>query len=126
MDGIARSVTARGFEAETVASELVSGLRGDGLRLVVVFADWRIDTAAFARAMQQALPAPVVGCTTIGVIGGNAGEQPSAAAIGLYGDWVRVGIGIATELPKSALARSRDAVHQAAAALGLTVDALDS
>jgi len=126
MDGIARTVVARGFEAQRVADELAAGLRGDGLRLVVVFADWRIETATFARALQRALPAPVVGCTTSGVIGGSGDESLSAAAIGFYGDWLRVGIGIATELPKSALARSRDAVHTAAAALGTTVDALSS
>lgn len=121
--GIARTVTAEGFDTGAVARDLVAGLVGNGLRLVVVFADWRIDSSVLVRTLQEKLPAPVVGCTTIGVIG--AGAHPSAAAIGLYGDWVRVGIGVATELPKSALARSRDAVHQAAAALGTTVDALD-
>jgi hypothetical protein len=124
MDRIARSVTARGFEAERVAAELAAGLRGDGLRLVVAFTDWRVDSPVFARSLQQAVPAPVVGCTTIGVIGGAA-EAPSAAAIGLYGDWLRIGIGIATELPNQSLARSRDAVHAAAKRLGTTVDALD-
>src|ERR1041385_2524899 len=99
MDGIARSVAARGFEAAGVATELADGLRGDGLKLVVAFADWRIDMAVFARELQRALPAPVVGCTTIGVIGGGIGrgteaESPSAAAIGFYGDSVRPGIGI--------------------------------
>jgi hypothetical protein len=125
MDGIARNVTASGLDAAQVAEQLISGLRGDGLRLVVVFADWRVDPTVLAREMQQALPAPVVGCTTIGVISANA-EAPSAAALGLYGDWLRVGIGIANELPKSALVRSRDAVHQAAAQLGTTTDKLDS
>jgi hypothetical protein len=125
MDGIARSVTARGLDAEQVATELASKLTGDKLRLAVVFVDWRIDTSLFARTLQKALPAPVVGCTTIGVIGGSADEAPSAAAIGFYGDWLRVGIGVATELPKSNLARSRDAVHAAAAALGTTAEALD-
>jgi len=122
--GIVRTATARGFEPERVAAELAAGLQGDGLRLVVAFADWRVDSAVFARLLQQALPAPVVGCSTVGVIGDGA-EPPSAAAIGFYGDWVRVGIGIATELPKESLARSRDAVHAAARALGTTVDALD-
>src|SRR5690349_3911 len=105
MDGIARNVVATGFDAEEVARQLIAGLPGDDLRLVVVFADWRVDPAILARTMQQALPAPVVGCTTIGVISGNA-VAPSAAAVGLYGDWLRVGIGVATELPKSALVRS--------------------
>ena len=97
------------------------------MRLVVAFVDWRVDVAVFARTLQQALPAPVVGCTTIGVIAKTSdAEAPSAAAIGFYGDWLRVGIGIASELPKSALARSRDAVHAAAHALGTTAEALDS
>jgi hypothetical protein len=91
-----------------------------------VFADWRIDSAVLARELQQALPAPVIGCSTIGVISGASSDAPTAAAVGLYGDWLEVGIGIATELSKSALARSRDAVHQAAAALGTTADKLDS
>ncbi len=127
MTGIARTVTARGFDAASVTAELSAGLSGADLRLVIVFADWRIDSEALARGMQQALPAPVVGCTTLGVIaGGGGGAAPSAAAIGLYGDWVKVGIGIATELPKYALAHSRDAVHQAAAAIGASAGVLDS
>ncbi len=125
VDGIARRVGAHGSDAEAVARELAEGLRGEGLRLAVVFADWRIDAAVLARRLQQAIPAPIVGCTTIGVISGT-GTAPSAVAIGFYGDWLRVGIGIATDLPKSALARSRDAVHQAVAALGTTAEALQS
>lgn len=137
MDGFARNVTAAGLDAAQVAAQLVERLRGDELRLAVVFADWRIDPGILARAMQRELPAPVVGCTTIGVIGGRgaastAGTQgaaagpPTAVALGLYGDWVRVGVGVATDLPTHALARSRDAVHRAVAALGTTADRLDS
>lgn len=125
MTGIARTVTASGFDAASVTAELTAGLTGKDLRLVVVFADWRIDSQTLARGLQQALPAPVVGCTTIGVIAGGGAAGPSVAAIGLYGDWVKVGIGIATELPKYALARSRDAVHQAAAAIGASAETLD-
>jgi hypothetical protein len=125
MDGIARNVTVSGLDAAEVAQELVAKLRADDLKLVVVFADWRIDPAVLARSLQQALPAPVVGCTTIGVISAAAGPS-TAVALGLYGDWLRVGIGIANDLPKSALARSRDAVHRAAAAIGTTSDKLDS
>jgi hypothetical protein len=125
MDGTARNVTAQGLEAEQVARELCAQLQGDGLRLVIVFADWRIDPATLARTMQQSLPAPVVGCTTIGVISAKA-PTPTAAAIGLYGNWLRVGVGVASDLPKSAFARSRDAVHQAAATLGTSAENLDS
>jgi hypothetical protein len=74
--------------------------------------------------MQENLRAPVVGCTTTGVFD-HRPLHPSAAAIGIYGDRVRVGIGIAEELPKAALAHGRDAVRAAAAALGTTPDRLD-
>jgi hypothetical protein len=121
--GIARTVTASGLQAERVAAELITGLPTEGLQLVVAFADWRIDAPVLARALQEALPAPVVGCTTLGVIGGPGA---TAAAIGLYGNWVKVGVGLATELPKYALAHSRDAVHHAAAAIGRSADALDA
>ncbi|HET9623863.1 MAG TPA: FIST C-terminal domain-containing protein, partial [Kofleriaceae bacterium] len=50
---------------------------------------------------------------------------PAAVALGLYGDWLRVGVGAVGELAHGGLTRGRDAVHQAAAALGTTVDALD-
>jgi hypothetical protein len=125
MDGIARNASASGFEAEQVAKQLIAGLNVDQLRLVVVFADWRIDPVVLARELQNGLPAPVVGCSTLGVISATH-PSATAAAVGLYGDWIRVGIGVATELPKSALARSRDAVHRAAAALGTSADKLTS
>lgn len=126
MDGIARNVRVTGLDAGPVVKELTEQLAGDRLRLVLVFADWRIDPYALARGMQRALPAPVIGCTTVGPISGVPGSQPpTACAVGFYGDWLRVGVGLATELPKSALARSRDGVERAAAALGTTLDALD-
>ena len=121
---IARNVTSTSLDAEVVARDLAAGLAGDGLKLACVFADWRIDPARLAHELQRALsPAPVVGCTTIGVIAARAGA--TAAGVGLYGDWLRVGIGVAPDLPKSPLARSRDAVTRAAAALGTKPDALD-
>jgi hypothetical protein len=132
---LARQVVATGMNAERVAGELVEQLRAPDLRLAFVVADWRLDPATIARVAQRGLaPAPVVGGTTIGVIaplfdrGGSAGgggPRLAAAGLGLYGDWVRVGIGVAPELPKSALARSRDAVEQAAAALGTSAPQLD-
>lgn len=125
MSGIARTVTAEGFDAGQVADVLLAGLDGEDLKLVVVFADWRIESTSLARTLHEKLPAPMVGCTTTGALGGTHGKA-TAVAIGFYGSWLRVGLGVATELPKSALARSRNAVHQAAAALGATADSLDS
>ena len=121
---IARSVFARGSEPAKVAGELVDVLAAPDLVLALVFADWRLDPATLARELQRGLgKAPVVGGTSVGVI--SAGEAPIAAAAGFYGDWLRVGIGVAPELSKSALPRSRDAVHRAAAALGAGPEALD-
>jgi hypothetical protein len=125
-DGTVRTVTAMGVNAGEVGERLVRELAGNDLRLVLVFADWRIDPAQLARTMQHALrPAPVVGCTAIGVIGDPVPrDQPVARALGLYGDWLRVGIGVAPDLPSSPLARARDAVRRAAAMLGTTPDRL--
>lgn len=118
---IARNVTARGLDAGLVAKELGEKLVASDLALVVVFADWRTDAAAVARGLQQIVgTVPVVGCTAIGVVG--AGDT---VALGLYGTDLRVGIGVATELSKHALARSRDAVERAARALGTRSELLD-
>jgi hypothetical protein len=130
---LARQVVATGTDAEQVAAALVERLRAPDLRIAFVFADWRLDPDAIARVAQRGLaPAPVVGGTTTGVIaagledrGGGDGAPLAAAGLGLYGDWVRVGIGVAPDLPKSALARSRDAVGHAAAALDASTTALD-
>ena len=118
-------MVTRGRNAAEIAAQLVEQLAGSELVLAVVFADWRIDPQALAAAVHRGLaPAATLGCTTTRVLGAPAGEGFAAAAIGLYGDWLRAGIGIAPELPKSALMRSRDAVLQAVAALGTTTDAL--
>lgn len=129
---LARQVAAEGADAERVAAELVERLRAPDLRLAFVFADWRLAPEVIARVTQRGLsPAPVVGGTTSGVIAPaptaarGGGRGLAAAGLGLYGDWVRVGIGVAPELPKSALTRSRDAVEYAAAALGTSAPQLD-
>jgi hypothetical protein len=46
MDGIARNVVAHGLDVDEVAQALIAQLAGDGLRLAVVFADWRRWSAA--------------------------------------------------------------------------------
>jgi hypothetical protein len=127
---MARQAVASGDaeDAERVATELVESLRAPDLRLALVFADWRFDPHVVARVIQRGLaPAPVVGGTTVGVIARAAKPAPavlSIAGLGLYGDWLRIGIGIAPDLPKSALTRSRDAVQYAAVALGTTAGSL--
>jgi hypothetical protein len=121
-------VVVSGTDAERVATELVDKLRAPDLRVAFTFADWRLDSAVIGRVVQRGLaPAPVVGGTTIGVIGrGAPRDQPAIAALGLYGDWLRVGIGVAPELPKSPLTRSRDSIMHATTALGVRPEALDA
>jgi hypothetical protein len=115
-----------GDDPARLASALVDQLASPALRVAFVFVDRRLDPAAFA-GIGRALSAPVVGATTVGVLGAGApaGDGPAAVGLGLYGDWIRAGIGVAPELSKGALARSHEAVVQAASALGTTADALD-
>jgi hypothetical protein len=111
-----------------VAGELVERLRegDDPLRLVIVFADWRLDAAALARELHRGFgTTPTIGCTASGVIGAAPSALPAAVALGLYGEWVRAGIGVAAELTKSPIVRSRDAIGRAAAALGKRPEQLD-
>jgi len=128
--GISRHVVAPGRDAEAVAGSIVDQLASPDLRLAIVFADWRFDPQLIARRLAT-LGAPAIGCTASAFVAQGApvdrgDDQPlGAVAVGLYGDWLRVGIGIAPELSKSALTRSRDAVQQATTQLGTTPAALD-
>ncbi|HEU0029600.1 MAG TPA: FIST N-terminal domain-containing protein [Kofleriaceae bacterium] len=116
---------AEGVDAEHVAKQLVDELRAPDLECAFVFADWRLDPNVIARVTQRGLsPARVVGGTSVQVIGSRTLSM-AAVGLGLYGDWLRVGIGMAPELSKSPLTRSRDAVHTAAMALGLSTETLD-
>jgi hypothetical protein len=123
---LARQALVTGDDPAKLASALVDQLASPALRIAFVFADRRLDPAAFA-GMERALSAPVVGATTVGVLGAGApaGDVPAAVGLGLYGGWLRAGIGVAPELSKAALTRSHEAVVQAATALGTTPDALD-
>ncbi len=108
-----------------LARALADRLAGPGLRIAFVFADRQLDAAALA-GVHRELGAPVVGCSASGVIGpGLPGPEPGVVGLGLYGDWVRAGIGVATDLSGAALTHSHDAVHRAAAALGTSADALE-
>lgn len=123
---IARNVMARGDDAATVAKELGEKLGAPDLVLAVVFGDWRVDASVLARDLQRMLgKVPVVGCTGIGVVGSAGLAPPASVALGLYGDWVRVGVGLASEISANPMARSRDAVEQAAQALGTSCVGLD-
>lgn len=117
---------ASGTDAAVVAGQIVDGLVHPSLRMAFVFADWRLDPSMFSAIVHRGLRVPVVGGTTVGVVGAAVPRVAiSAVGLGLYGDWLRVGVGVGTDLPKSPLTRSRDAVHHAAASLGRTADTLD-
>lgn len=122
---IARQAFVAGRSPDELARALAERLAGSDLRVAFVFADGRIDPAALA-GIHRELGAPVVGCSASGVIGPRPpGAGPGVVGLGLYGDWVRAGIGVATDLSGAALTHSHDAVHCAAAALGTSADALE-
>jgi len=125
---IARQAFAAGRDPGELARVLADRLAGPGLQIAFVFADRRLDPAVLA-GLDRRLSAPVVGCSACGVLGsrdpGTELAEPAVVALGLYGDWLRVGIGVAESLSREALSHSHDAVHRAAAALGTTAGALD-
>ena len=124
-DPIARQAFVAGRDPGELARALVDRLGGPGLRVVFVFCDRRLDPAVLA-GVQRELTAPVVGCAAPGVIGSRwPGAEPAIVGLGLYGDWLRVGVSVASELSRSALTSSHDAVQRAAVALGTTADALE-
>jgi hypothetical protein len=124
-DPIARQAFVAGRDPGELARALVDRLGGPGLRIAFVFCDRRLDPAVLV-GVQRELTAPVVGCAAPGVIGSRwPGAEPAIVGLGLYGDWLRVGVSVASELSRSALTSSHDAVQRAAVALGTTADALE-
>jgi hypothetical protein len=124
---IARQAVATGTNSEQVAREIVDQLRAPDLRIAFVFTDWRHDAHVFARITQRGLsPALALGGTATGVIANFAPfEGMTAVGLGLYGDSITAGIGVASDLTKSALTRSRDAVQRAAVSMGRSPNGLD-
>lgn len=122
---IAKQVVMEGEDAGRVASSMVDELKAPDLAFVFLFADWRLDATVMGKLPYQQLGVPVVGATTLGVIGPRKTHGMAAVGLGFYGTELRFGIGIARDVPKSPIPKSRDAVRDAADALGTTVDKLD-
>ena len=122
---IARQAFVAGRSAGELVRALVDRLSGPELQIAFVFGDRRLDPGVVA-GIHRELSAPVVGCAASGVIGPRLpGADPAIVGLGLYGSWVRAGVGVARELSAGALTRSHDAVHRAAAALGTTAESLE-
>jgi hypothetical protein len=125
MSSISRQIGVAGTDARRVAEAVVDQLAGPDLRIAFVFADGKLDPNVIATITGRGLAAPVVGGTTVGVIHRDlAPGTPGAVGLGFYGDAIRATVGVATELTKSAITRGRDAVRDAAVALGTTAEAL--
>lgn len=122
---IANQVVAEGEDAERVARAIVDGLRAPDLVFAFVFADWRLDASVLGRLPHRELGVPVVGGTTLGVIGPRPTRAMAAVGLGFYGDAVRLGVGVATDVPRSPIPKLRAAVQAAAEALGTTCERLD-
>ncbi len=122
---IAKQVVMEGEDAERVATAIVEGLRAPSLAFAFVFADWRLDATVMGKLPYDALGVPVVGATTLGVIGPKQTRGVAAVGLGFYGSELKFGVGIANDVPRSPIPKSRDAVREAAEALGTSVDKLD-
>lgn len=126
-----RHALASGHSAETVGAQLAAQLAGCECSLVLVLAHHRLDLGTIADAIGRVTRAPLVGCSTTGVIGAaqpGATQpvlEPMATAVGISSAWSRAGIGVATELGRNAVANARAATLEAAAQLGLSADQLD-
>ncbi len=130
---LGRQAHASGADSAAVAASLAHQLGGSDAALVLVFVDYRLSAAAISGAIERALGAPCVACSTTGIISAydaalsepasassaTAASEPQALAIALSRQWARVGIGFAHDLGHQAAASARGATHQAAAALGL-------
>ena len=111
MDGIARQVVATGLDADGGRAQIAEDLRGAELRARArvrrLAARSRHDRA---RHCTRRCPRPWSAARRSVSAGAGGAARREPRRIGFYGDWLRVGLGVATELPKSALTRSRDAV----------------
>lgn len=122
---IAKQVVVEGEDAEQVARAIVDGLRAPDLAFVFVFSDWRLDPNTLGKLPSRELGVPVVGGTAIGLITPTPTQGMTAVALGFYGSAVKFGVGVATDVPKSPIPKTREAVREAAKALGTTVERLD-
>lgn len=122
---------ASGHSAEAVGSQLAAQLAGYECSLVLLLAHHRLDLSEVAAAIGRAVRAPLVGCSTTGVISSAQPDltqpmlEPMATAVAFSSTWSRVGIGVASELERNAVANARAATIEAAQQLGLSVDQLD-
>lgn len=97
---------------------------------MLVLAHHRLELGVLADAIGRVSRAPVVGCSTTGVISAAQPSstpmlEPVATAVAISAAWSRVGIGVATELGRNAVANARAATLAAAQQLGLTANQLD-
>ena len=121
---IRRAVVPAASPAQ-LAADLRAALAPVAGELVLVFVTCRLDPEAVAPALAAALaPARVVGCTSVRELAGGTVEG-TAVAVVLGGAVDRVGVGVAERLSGGPLVAGHAAMTQAAAALGLTTDALD-
>jgi hypothetical protein len=93
--------------------------------LVVVFGSHRLAADRLIAALAAELPGvPLIGCTSCGELGLGGDHEGTVAGLAIGSPRLRVGLGLARELGRSALRSSRDAVSEAAAALGLAPEQL--
>ncbi|MCE9573954.1 MAG: FIST C-terminal domain-containing protein [Deltaproteobacteria bacterium] len=123
---VARRVVVSGHDPARAASEIARVCGAPAPQLVIVFATWRCDPIALAKALVRALPeSRIIGCTTSGEIATGGDHEDTVVALSLASPSLRVGVGVAPELSRHVLRSSKAAVEAAAAELGVSPDALE-
>ncbi len=108
-----------------VADDLAARLAPSADALVIAFVSSQLPCDEVAAELHQRLsPATVIGCTSVGEIGG-AVAVGTAVAVVISCPGLRFGIGLTGELARGPLQAGRGAVVAAANALGRAAEALD-
>ncbi len=123
---VARRVVVSGHDPDVAAAAIARACGDPTPQLVIVFATWRCDPIALAKALAAALPrSRVIGCTTRGEIATGGDHEDTVVALSLASPSLRVGVGVAPELSRHVLRSSRAAVVEAAAELGRAPEELE-
>jgi hypothetical protein len=134
-DPVVRRAHVQSGDADQAVERLASSINGspDGSpgigrgpwAALVAFASVRLDADRVAAALEARFPGtPVIGCTSHGEIAQGGDHVGTLAALAIGSPRIRVGLGLAPDLARSALRSSRAAVADAAKALGCAPEQL--
>jgi hypothetical protein len=124
-DPMVRRAHVDATDPEGAVARLADALGPGDWRLLVVFASVQLDADRVIAALDRTFPGvPLMGCTSHGEISAGGDHTGTVAALAIASPRLRVGLGLAPDLARSALRSSRAAVVDAATALGTSIDQL--